>query len=191
MTLGEKLQQLRKAGGLSQTQLAELLEVSRQSVSKWELNEAVPDLNKVVKLCQLFGITTDELLTDDGCVRREGERAGGGEALERIARLNFAYRQIVAGFITAAAGLVMLVLEYMFLPLFGTMQKAHVNGQGFYSDFIQYAGMEPMPTIFKITAVIILLGAALAARGCWNKSRLSGAREGRAGRLRDFLLKRK
>ena len=46
MTLGEKIQKLRKSCGLSQLQLAEQLDVSRQSVSKWELNESVPDINK-------------------------------------------------------------------------------------------------------------------------------------------------
>lgn len=50
MTLGEKIQKLRKSCGLSQLQLAEQLDVSRQSVSKWELNESVPDINKIVRL---------------------------------------------------------------------------------------------------------------------------------------------
>ena len=46
MTLGEKIQQLRKAAGISQEQLAEQLDVSRQSISKWELNDAVPEISK-------------------------------------------------------------------------------------------------------------------------------------------------
>lgn len=62
MTLGEKIFMLRKARGMSQEQLAQALEVSRQAVSKWELNEAVPDVSRVVAMSELFGVTTDYLL---------------------------------------------------------------------------------------------------------------------------------
>ncbi|MDO5336363.1 MAG: helix-turn-helix transcriptional regulator [Eubacteriales bacterium] len=60
MTLGEKIQKLRKACGLSQLQLAEQLNVSRQSISKWELNESVPDINKIIKLSEVFSVSVDE-----------------------------------------------------------------------------------------------------------------------------------
>lgn len=62
MSLGERLQELRKSRGMSQEQLAEQAGVSRQSVSKWELGESAPELDKVVALCDFFGITTDYLL---------------------------------------------------------------------------------------------------------------------------------
>ncbi len=62
MTLGERIQTYRKRAGLSQEALAEQLGVSRQAVSKWELDSAQPDLDKVVALARLFGITTDALL---------------------------------------------------------------------------------------------------------------------------------
>lgn len=62
MTLGEKLQALRKARGLSQEQLALELNVSRQAVSKWELDESVPDLDKLRALCAFFGVTSDYLI---------------------------------------------------------------------------------------------------------------------------------
>lgn len=66
MKLGDKIIALRKARGMSQEQLAQHLEVSRQSVSKWELNEATPDLNRVVAMSELFGVTTDYLLKEEG-----------------------------------------------------------------------------------------------------------------------------
>lgn len=62
MTLGEKIQQLRKQKGLSQEQLAEQVNVSRQSVSKWELDDSIPELDKVILLSKIFSVTTDELL---------------------------------------------------------------------------------------------------------------------------------
>ncbi len=63
MTIGERIFTLRKERGISQEELANELNVSRQSVSKWETNQSTPDFDKIVLLCQFFGITTDELLT--------------------------------------------------------------------------------------------------------------------------------
>ncbi len=62
MNIGEQILQLRKKMGLSQEELAEKLNVTRQTVSKWETNQSTPDFEKIVPLCDVFGITTDELL---------------------------------------------------------------------------------------------------------------------------------
>lgn len=65
MTFGEKLQKLRARAGLSQDQLAELLDVSRQAVSKWERNEAMPEAEKLVRISRQFGVSTDYLLLEE------------------------------------------------------------------------------------------------------------------------------
>ena len=64
MTIGQKITKLRVAAELSQEQLAEKISVSRQSVSKWEMDQALPQIDKVLQLCELFNISTDELLLD-------------------------------------------------------------------------------------------------------------------------------
>ena len=64
MTFGEKLQTLRAREGLSQDALAEALDVSRQAVSKWERDEAMPEAEKIVRISRRFGVTTDYLLLD-------------------------------------------------------------------------------------------------------------------------------
>ena len=64
MTLAEKIAALRGARELSQGDLAEALDVSRQSVSKWETGQSVPELDKIIKLADLFGVTVDELVRD-------------------------------------------------------------------------------------------------------------------------------
>lgn len=61
MSIGSKVYELRTAMNLSQGDLADMLDVSRQSVSKWETDTAVPDLDKLMKLCDVFGVTLDEL----------------------------------------------------------------------------------------------------------------------------------
>ena len=63
MSLGTNISRLRAEKRLSQGDLAEVLEVSRQSVSKWETDSSVPDLDKLIKLSQLFRVTLDELVT--------------------------------------------------------------------------------------------------------------------------------
>ena len=65
MSLGTNISRLRAEHHLSQGDLAESLGVSRQSVSKWETDSSVPDLDKLVKLSQLFGVSLDELVTGD------------------------------------------------------------------------------------------------------------------------------
>ena len=63
MNLGERIYKYRTAQNMSQGDLADALEVSRQSVSKWENNTAVPELDKIVKMSQLFGVSLDTLIT--------------------------------------------------------------------------------------------------------------------------------
>ena len=63
MNLGEKLYELRKEKNLSQEEVADKLNVTRQTVSKWETNQSTPDFDKIVPLCELFEISTEELLT--------------------------------------------------------------------------------------------------------------------------------
>lgn len=63
MTIGERLLKLRKEKNISQEELANVLDVSRQTVSKWETDQSTPDFDKIIPLCEYFGITSDELLT--------------------------------------------------------------------------------------------------------------------------------
>lgn len=65
MILADKIIELRKKNGLSQEELAEKMNVSRQSVSKWEGAQSIPDLDKILALSQIFGVSTDYLLKDD------------------------------------------------------------------------------------------------------------------------------
>ena len=64
MVLADKLIELRKKAGWSQEELAGLMNVSRQSVSKWESAQSVPELEKIVRLSELFGVSTDYLLKE-------------------------------------------------------------------------------------------------------------------------------
>ena len=65
MILADKIIRLRKQNGWSQEELAEKMDVSRQSISKWESGASIPDINRIIKLSTIFGVSTDYLLLDE------------------------------------------------------------------------------------------------------------------------------
>ena len=117
MIFADKLIALRKKAGWSQEELAEQLGVTRQSVSKWEGAQSVPDIDKILQMSRLFGVTTDYLLKDD---QGEPEYTPDAETspLPRIKALTAAYWLVV----------VAIFLWYTFGP--------NGNGQPQYSWFI-------------------------------------------------------
>ena len=64
MTIGQKIIQLRNSRGISQEKLAELMGVSRQSISKWEMEQAVPQIDKILQISEIFSVSCDDLLQD-------------------------------------------------------------------------------------------------------------------------------
>lgn len=80
MILADRIIELRKKKGWSQEELAEMIDVTRQSVSKWESGQSLPDLDKILKLADIFGVSTDYLLKDKDTyeaqpINREEEKA--------------------------------------------------------------------------------------------------------------------
>ena len=65
MSLGEKLLKLRKKKGLSQEEVADILHVTRQTISKWETDQSMPDFDKVIPICNLYEISTEELFKEE------------------------------------------------------------------------------------------------------------------------------
>ena len=82
MTIGERLGALRKEKGLSQEALGEALGVSRQAISKWEADASLPEIDKLVSLSRLFGVSVGELLGVE-----EPERQEAGELTEEQLRM--------------------------------------------------------------------------------------------------------
>ena len=102
MTFGENLQFLRKRASMTQEDLAERMEVSRQSVSKWESNAAYPEMDAILRLCELFHCDMDTLLRGD-VSRRFGKDAA---AYDR-------HMNIFSAAIAAGVGLVLLGVTLM------------------------------------------------------------------------------
>lgn len=78
MSFKENLQYLRGSRNMTQEQLAMLLGVSRQAISKWESEKAYPEMDKLLMLCDMFGVTLDDLVMGD--VRASAGCGGTGDA---------------------------------------------------------------------------------------------------------------
>lgn len=167
MTLGERIQQLRKSVGLSQEQLADAAGVSRQAISKWETDQSTPEIEKLLALSKVFSVSTDELLGND--------TAAGAEApasrIKESVKMNMKKRQFTIGWITVIIGLVLLAIEFFSLVFLrnNEFQLALQSGDGWQPDVMSYAGAQPMTTIFLITGVIIFIGACMTVIGLVHK----------------------
>lgn len=84
MILADKIIRLRKKLGWSQEELADKMNVSRQAVSKWEGAQSTPDLDRILQMSQLFGVTTDYLLKDDMEAEEFSGNGEEGEALHTV-----------------------------------------------------------------------------------------------------------
>ena len=113
MTFGENLQFLRKRADMTQEDLAEKMEVSRQSVSKWESNSAYPEMEAILRLCDLFGVDMDTLLRGD-VSRRFGEDTAGYDK-----HMN-AFSKAIAG----GVGLILLGVTVLVALLIGAQGDA-------------------------------------------------------------------
>ena len=86
MAFSDNLQFLRARQGLTQEQLAETLNVSRQSVSKWESGQSFPEMDTILKLCERFQVSMDTLLRGDAAQEVQEDAAGYDRFMDRFAR---------------------------------------------------------------------------------------------------------
>ncbi len=121
MTLGQTIHRLRLERGLSQADLADRLEVSRQSISKWETDASVPELDKLITLSRIFGVTLDELVghAPDGSASPAPETASGSTPdPAKPASGTLPLRKLVGILLLCFCGL-MAVLNISLFSLFG------------------------------------------------------------------------
>lgn len=131
MTLGEKLQTLRRSRGLSQEQLAEILEVSRQAVSKWENGDSAPDLDRLRAICTYFGVTTDYLIWDEPeDAPRGAEEARSRETQKKPLRETVREHSEWAGYAVAILGAAMLLRAAGHDPADAPAWKQYCAGRG-------------------------------------------------------------
>lgn len=158
MILADKIIELRKKSGLSQEELAEKMNVSRQSVSKWEGAQSIPDLDKILALSKIFGVSTDYLLKDDF----EAEELvptddGDGSPLRRVSmeegnrflRLNEKYAP------RTAFGVMLCILSPVILIILAGISDYRPNFFGGFTVTENFAGG------VGVTIMLLMIAAAV------------------------------
>lgn len=165
MTLGERLVLLRNRAGLSQDALAERLGVSRQSISKWENDSSVPDLDKLVKLSEVFDVTLDELVKGETPPSAAPQAAGASALWQRLTAL---YREkfYLLGWGLAAWGIWGLLKSVwttltLFLPSSGLWEALNF----FFITLLPAHLMHLLKML--LGALFVLYGKRLAGRFRW------------------------
>ena len=155
MIFADKLIQLRKKSGWSQEELAEQMGVSRQSISKWEGAQSIPDLEKIIKLAKLFSVSTDYLLLDELGEPEQAPALPGEEspAPRRISMEQAnAFMEIkakTAGWI--AFGVFLCILSPIVLLLLGGLSGLPGSGVS-----------EGLAAAIGLTVLLVMVAAAVA-----------------------------
>lgn len=174
MKLSEKILHLRKQYGLSQEDLAEKLNVSRQAVSRWEVGSAQPDASNVLQLSQLFGVTADYLLNDNyesdhDVPAVKNTESSANQKIKRIIAL------CVSAFGLSGNFVIYILSRCIKVPSYGISYITYdENGNELYCweairrhsyiYFIQYYELEFLTAIFWILFAIGLIVAFVNKR---------------------------
>lgn len=155
MTLGTKLQNLRKSKNMSQENLAEILNVSRQAVSKWELDQSLPDTANIISISEIFSVTTDYLLLD-----KEPSSAESGKRTSK----NFTL--LICAAVSSSIGFVGNFILYV-ASRFIKVPTAIPNYKGGYTvtdgyDFSDFIYHHKLSLLFYFFIILFILGIALA-----------------------------
>ena len=174
MKLHEKIYQHRKQMGWSQEELAERVGVTRQAVSKWELGNSLPELDVIVSLAKVFGVTTDYLL-DSGDPTEQGSPVRQGDWLDRlpgfIGRMFRQYGWLLGVYIAVAGALFTgmgALIRYM-ANWFTNTKAEMLQGFGGFAD--PFLGMQQMNSMVAsdpmgvIGAGVMVFGAILLVGG--------------------------
>lgn len=157
MTMGEKILKLRKARQWNQEDLAEQIGVTRQAVSRWESDSAKPDADKIISLCDLFGVSADYLLreqyTGDGPVVRETVTVPEKHFASNPPRIkNGPNTRQLFGFGLFALGLFLLFA----MELVGIL-RPHTH----YTDHGTYYGFQAYVQLYQLHWMVWLLAAMI------------------------------
>lgn len=159
MILADKITNLRKKEGWSQEEFAERMGVSRQSISKWEGGRSTPDMNKILQMSELFGVSTDVLLKDDLTLEDEVTTAASsvqndnGEAIYPVSLelANEYMDQKASAAVKIAFGVMLCIMSPILLIFLDGANEAYM--MSFTTNQAMMSGL---------TALILMVGVAVA-----------------------------
>ena len=186
MSLGERLLELRKSKHLSQEELAYKLDVTRQTISKWETDQSTPDFDKIMPLCELYGITSDELLIGVKKEEEKKEAASTDATVNKNKKLGlvisiFLFFLAIAWVVLADEGL--KIPDGVYVPIFlliialgvciiiynyaGTGKKKEKEKEEKKEQTISQKVFEAIKGAIAIVVLVIYLGISFLT-GAWH-----------------------
>ena len=189
MIFADKLILLRKKAGWSQEELAEQMNVTRQSVSKWEGAQSVPDLDKMIRLSELFGVSTDYLLKDEIEQAEHINSSNDMPSLKRVsmeeANAFLSVKSRTAKTIAYAAFL--CILSPIALLILGAISES--TSGGLSEDIAGGIGMIALIIFVAIAAVMFISSGSKTAPFAYLEKDVSGMVKERKAKYKDLHTK--
>lgn len=162
MTIGEKILSMRKARGWSQEELAEQIGVTRQAVSRWESDSAKPDADKIISVCDLFGVSADYLLRD-----LSQASVNESELNSQKKKQNKITGSQIGGIVLSSLSIVLL---FVFVLVGATQGGTHeiIYGDGTfrkYEGFMAFVSVNHLQWLLYLLAAVGMVGIALLVTG--------------------------
>ena len=175
MQIGNKINQLRKLSGMTQEQLAEKLNVSRQTVSKWETGSTFPDIESVVKVSEIFRVSLDDLL-------KEGEKSMTDKnderiTLEDLVKINLHNRRMT---LLLISGLIFIMISILNFAYVMALQSTTLSTQYMLYRYIVTGQYESAPINFVNLMIPSIIAGVIGLVLCLFyilKSRKKGGSE--------------
>ena len=156
MEIGNKINQLRKLSGMTQEQLAEKLNVSRQTISKWESDSTSPDLESIVKISRIFHVSLDDLL-------KEGEAGAANKTDEQITsedlmKINLHNRKMT---LLLISGLIFIMVSILNFAYVIALQSTTLSTQYMLYRYIVTGQYENAPIDYMRLMIPSIIAAAI------------------------------
>jgi len=173
VTIGEKILKLRKARGWSQEELAERIGVTRQAVSRWESDSAKPDADKIIAVCDLFGISADSLLRDlDGSCDETLHPSQSNRKTLRPAWIMIAFGAVSLFILRILASVNRVYMSPTFTVSADGSESLYDPGG--YTDFWWYIEQNDFAWLFWLAVCVLAAGVCLLLwhRICQRKKKM-------------------
>lgn len=166
MNLGEKIYECRKKENMSQGDLADSLNVSRQSVSKWETNSSVPELEKLIKISKVFKVSLDELAGIEGMISEQEYKHKVNYLIDKKIELRKMF-----GFGLLGMGILIFVILFVFSDfLIATILSAPLIISGFIQLLIKkYTGLINGWSLYFLIYLYLKVATSVSVRVIFNK----------------------
>lgn len=156
MKIGNKINQLRKLSGMTQEQLAEKLNVSRQTISKWESDSTSPDLESIVKISRIFHVSLDDLLKEGetGVANKNDEQL----TLEDLMKINLQNRKMT---LLLISGLIFIMVSILNFAYVIALQSTTLSTQYMLYRYIVTGQYENAPIDYMRLMIPSIIAAAI------------------------------